>query len=182
MMQNIAAIGYLISGIFFALLTFLLAINWRGKLQGGFLILACSVSVAWSFSLAYQLVYQSLAMQTLWVLETLRSFSWLIFLSYVLWELFTSNQISRKWLIFLSITFTVISLFLVIPHETILNFTLQTEVAFINDLRVVLFLAIAIIGISLIEQLFRNTSIESRWTIKYLCLGLGLGFFYDFYL
>lgn len=181
-MQNIAAIGYFLSGSFFLALSFLLAINWRGKIQGGSLILACALSVVWSFSLSYQLVYQELDLHTIWIIETARSFTWLLFLSYILWEVFTLNKLSRKWLLFLTISFTLICIILVIPHEYLLNIVFRAELDFINDLRVVLFLTLAIIGISLIEQLFRNTSIESRWTIKYLCLGLGLGFFYDFYL
>ena len=164
------------------MLSFLLFINWQRKLQGGFLILACSLSTIWSFTFSYQLFYQDLDLSIIWIVETARSFGWLVFLSYVLWELFTTNQRSRKWLLLLSASFTLISIVLIAPHEYLLNVIVQADLNFINDLRVVLFLTIAIIGISLIEQLFRNTSVESRWTIKYLCLGLGLGFFYDFYL
>ena len=43
-------------------------------------------------------------------------------------------------------------------------------------------LALAIIGLVLVEQLFRNTRMESRWAIKYLCLGVGGLFAYDFFL
>jgi putative PEP-CTERM system histidine kinase len=41
---------------------------------------------------------------------------------------------------------------------------------------------LAIIGLAIIEQLFRNTSISHRWAIKYLFIGAGGIFAFDFYL
>ncbi len=50
------------------------------------------------------------------------------------------------------------------------------------DARMVARLLLAVIGILLIENLFRNSPEERRWGIKYLCFGLGGIFAYDFYL
>ncbi|MHB1332337.1 MAG: XrtA/PEP-CTERM system histidine kinase PrsK [Sulfuriferula sp.] len=41
---------------------------------------------------------------------------------------------------------------------------------------------LAVLGMALVEQLFRNTRSEDRWSIKYLCFGLGGMLVYDFYL
>ncbi|MEJ2692066.1 MAG: PEP-CTERM system histidine kinase PrsK [Candidatus Thiodiazotropha sp.] len=43
-------------------------------------------------------------------------------------------------------------------------------------------LSMAVAGLTLIEQLFRNTRPEKRWAVKYLYFGIGLLFFYDFFL
>ena len=43
-------------------------------------------------------------------------------------------------------------------------------------------LLLAVTGLLLVENLFRNTPEERRWGIKYLCIGLGGLFAYDFYL
>ncbi|HRD94824.1 MAG TPA: PEP-CTERM system histidine kinase PrsK [Rubrivivax sp.] len=43
-------------------------------------------------------------------------------------------------------------------------------------------LAFAVLGLVLVEQLFRNLPEDSRWSAKPLCLALGLGFGYDLYL
>lgn len=40
----------------------------------------------------------------------------------------------------------------------------------------------AIFGMVLVEQLYRNTRLQERWGIKFLCLALGGLFAYDFYL
>ncbi|WP_119354818.1 XrtA/PEP-CTERM system histidine kinase PrsK [Azohydromonas sediminis] len=45
-----------------------------------------------------------------------------------------------------------------------------------------LLLGIAVLGLILVEQLFRNLPEDSRWSAKPLCLGLGLLFVYDIYL
>ncbi len=45
-----------------------------------------------------------------------------------------------------------------------------------------LLLGLAVLGLILVEQLFRNLPEDSRWSAKPLCLGLGLLFVYDIYL
>jgi len=43
-------------------------------------------------------------------------------------------------------------------------------------------LALAVTGLMLLEQLFRNAAEDSRWQLKPLCLGLACVFAFDFYL
>ena len=43
-------------------------------------------------------------------------------------------------------------------------------------------LATAIVGLLLLEQIFRNSNDVERWSIKYLCIGLGVLFAYDFFM
>ena len=44
------------------------------------------------------------------------------------------------------------------------------------------FLLMAVCGLALIEQVYRNSRREYRWSLKYLLLGLGALFVYDLYL
>jgi putative PEP-CTERM system histidine kinase len=41
---------------------------------------------------------------------------------------------------------------------------------------------LALIGMLLVEHLYRNTNPQQRWSLKFLCLGLGAYFAFDFYL
>jgi putative PEP-CTERM system histidine kinase len=41
---------------------------------------------------------------------------------------------------------------------------------------------LTVMGLVLVEQVYRSTRPEDRWAIKFLCLGLGGLFVYDFYL
>lgn len=43
-------------------------------------------------------------------------------------------------------------------------------------------LAMAVLGLLLLEQFFRNSYESERWAIKHLCLGLGILFAYDFFM
>lgn len=42
-------------------------------------------------------------------------------------------------------------------------------------------LILAVAGLLLLENLFRNSTSDDRWAVKYLCFGLGIIFIYDFY-
>ncbi|MGH8670883.1 MAG: hypothetical protein ACREUA_02445, partial [Burkholderiales bacterium] len=44
------------------------------------------------------------------------------------------------------------------------------------------YVMLAVAGMALVEQLFRNMRNEERWGAKFLCLGVGGMFGYDFYL
>ncbi len=44
------------------------------------------------------------------------------------------------------------------------------------------FLGLSLLGLLLVEMLYRNTLVDRRWSIKFLCLGLGGLFVYDFFL
>ena len=41
---------------------------------------------------------------------------------------------------------------------------------------------ISVLGMLLVEQLYRNTHEQGRWAIKFACLGIGAMFVFDFYL
>jgi putative PEP-CTERM system histidine kinase len=41
---------------------------------------------------------------------------------------------------------------------------------------------LAVAGLVLVEQFYRNATIQERWAIKYLCIALGAAFVFDFYL
>ena len=168
--------------MFFLVLAFLLAINWQKKLQGIILLIASVLTSIWAGLIAWQLVHNNLHSHVIWIAESLRSLGWLALLAYLLWDLFTQNNNSKKWLKILTGLFVFLSVLQLFPYEILILDHLALDFAYLNDLRIVFYLTLSIIGISLVEQFFRNTSTETRSIIKYLCLGLGLGFFYDFYL
>jgi putative PEP-CTERM system histidine kinase len=52
----------------------------------------------------------------------------------------------------------------------------------LRDLTLMVWVALAITGLLLVEQIYRNAKSEQRWSIKYLCFALGAIFAYDFYM
>ncbi|MDQ2694639.1 MAG: PEP-CTERM system histidine kinase PrsK, partial [Pseudomonadota bacterium] len=59
---------------------------------------------------------------------------------------------------------------------------LPIAVNVIVEIRILGHVFLAVCGLALIEQLFRNTRPDQRWATKFLYLGLGTLFAYDFYL
>lgn len=49
-------------------------------------------------------------------------------------------------------------------------------------LEFIAFLCIAVLGLAVVEQIYRNTHRDHRWAIKYLCFAVALMFGFDFYL
>ena len=162
-----AAIAY---GFFFVLLLF----SWRGSLQGKLLVVAIGVSTAWAIiSTTISLNYSSFY-STYQALEILRYITWYIFLIKLFDTAETTNPGYRQF-----------------AHRALLicvgfaSFLLVNEIFVISDSPMPglighMFLALA--GLAIIEQLLRNTSIRHRWAIKYLFIGAGGIFAFDFYL
>ena len=44
------------------------------------------------------------------------------------------------------------------------------------------YVLIAVLGLLMVENLFRNSGREARWAVKYLCFALGVVFIYDFFI
>lgn len=53
---------------------------------------------------------------------------------------------------------------------------------FLHDLHLSLWLLISVVALLLIEQLYRNASPTGRWSSKFICLGIGGIFAYDFFM
>jgi len=174
-MSSFGALGYGLVGGLYTVLAILLLTNWRGRSIGGYLIAACVVSAVWSGVLAVQTASGTFHPLILFVVELLRSGVWIAFLARLSAEIGVSRIIRYSahivWSGFLMAGIVV-------------------WVAYVNyggDGRIgaVLIpggLATALAGLLLIEQLYRNSPPELRWSLKFLVLGLGGMFAYDLFL
>ncbi|MDD2762234.1 MAG: PEP-CTERM system histidine kinase PrsK, partial [Methylomonas sp.] len=111
--------------------------------------------------------------------ETLRNIAWLSLLTILLSRQSAGGRIQ----FFIQTPLTIPLVFLIL-------FTLSIE-AFPDFLEFILswshqdprffsHVLFAIVGLILIEQLYRNTPLSQRWNIKFICLGLGALFIVDF--
>lgn len=170
----IGTISYSVGAGAFLLLTLLLAINFERRLQGSLLLLACFVTFAW-LSLAAYGHWSAVRMTSLVeAMENLRSVCWLAFL----WSVLQgggsdSNKGLGRYIASIFVAFSV----LLLGYE--LYQPLSGESGF--TVRCLLRLMLVIAGLMLIETLFRNTSEDERWKIKFLCIGIGGLFAYDLF-
>jgi putative PEP-CTERM system histidine kinase len=164
---GLAAISYFGFGlyIFFA---------WRGALPGGVLLAAVLLSGTWALAgVAYAHLPAGWVFALYATLDVLRGGAWLAFLvvlSRPLW-----GDVLR-WPAFVALVVLVAQvLALLVTH-------FFAEAAFPLHPALAAWLAHAVIGLMLVEQLYRGLPTASRWGIKPLCLALAAGYIFELYL
>lgn len=177
--MNIGAISYSISAFTFLIfLAILLTDRHKGTTKQA-LVIAASLSCLWSFVLAYE----SLVLDgnvKLSIIEYLKSVSWLILLIQLL-SIAYSDHFKAKAI--KKFQYGISAIFAVLISPVIFGYIFGSLAFFKNtEYLIALNLFITIVGIVLVEQVYRNTRTEQKWTIKYLCMGLLGMFVYDFYM
>lgn len=179
-MDQIALAGYGLTALLFSLLGLLLLTAWRRPQGNGMLLLSAWLSAAWGALLALQVVYRDMPIDLIWALEVLRPLAWLSFLFTLLLPLAAASSRYRQLLVWMRRSALVLALLMVV---SLIGFSEPWLADWVSvEWRLIGHLLFAVAGLILVEQLFRNSPLEQRWTVKYLCFGLGAQFAYDFYL
>ncbi|MGH8624821.1 MAG: XrtA/PEP-CTERM system histidine kinase PrsK, partial [Gammaproteobacteria bacterium] len=135
-------------------------------------------STLWLGALAFYFASFPLAVPRF--LEVLRDALWFYFLAALLARNEALPRVAPRVILVLAFTLCA-ALLIYLPLDAWLPGS--THRTFLGvDLLFFGHLALAILGLALVEDLFRNTRAESRWAIKFLYIGLGGLFAYDFYL
>ena len=177
--MNIGAIGYSISAFTFLIfLAILLTDRHKGTTKTALLI-AASVSCIWSFTLAYEALSLFEEVQ-ISIFEYFKSVSWLILLVQLL-SIAYSSRFKKTTIKKIQYGLFIAAFILILPK--LFEYGIE-DGSFIQqvDYLAGLSLLVTIIGIVFVEQLYRNTRVEQKWAIKYLCLGLLGMYIYDFYM
>jgi len=182
-LNQLAMIGYGVSGIGFAILLVLLLTGWRSRFQGTQLVIAVAGTTMWCFAAAGQAGYGFPALQITWAAEVIRNLLWIFFLLRLLKPFAEGSPIYTRLLGYVRIACLVLGLLMLGMLIDIPDFlsTLRSEEVR-REFSLVGQLLYAVLGLALVEQVFRNTPPQQRWGIKYLCFGLGALFVFDFYL
>lgn len=182
-LDEFALYGYALAAILFVVLTILLLTSWRGRLSGGLLLLATTATAAWAALAALQAGFRAVPVDLLWALEVARDLAWVSFLLRLLQPFAEGSAGYRIMLRYTQVAAMVLGLAMLgslAGGEWLIR---QLPPAMVEtEFRLIGHLLYAVLGMALVEQLFRNTPGEHRWGIKYLCFGLGAMFVYDFYL
>jgi len=176
----IEVISFASAAVLFLVLGLVMLTGQRENTPKRMLALAAIASSVWASAVTYQAMFGGLLGATL-LLELLRSLTWFIFLLVMLRTAYISSaQISRMFRIALSgMTVFIICLMLLALYRIAGGSLLEMIAG--NDV-LVGHLVISIGGLVVIEQLYRNTSDEHNWALKYLWIAIGGMFAYDFYL
>lgn len=178
--MNIGSIGYSISAIaFLSFFAVLLTDKHKGSSKI-LLVIAAFFSSVWAFSMAYQAMMGS-DLIVPQILEYVKSICWIALLLRMLSVSYGAGITVTSFKIALGLIIAFVLLMLLpVLYQSLAN----ADKIFGDNFNYLLasHLLLAVIGIVLIEQLYRNTRPEQRWVIKFLCLGLGGMFLYDFYM
>lgn len=178
-MGNIGLFTYLFASISFAILAALLLLHWRPKPLGPTLVVACATSSAWATIIALGTLADYPPITAMQLSELARNAVWLYFLLQLM-GLQSDDSLSRvrgvSWKGFFWIALGVL---LLIPPFLA---WLQVAPSLAHTFMLATSLSLSLLGLLLIEQLYRNAAEAERWLLKFLCLGIGAFFAWDFFM
>jgi putative PEP-CTERM system histidine kinase len=173
-MNIVGAIGYGFAAAAFMLLAVLMMISWRGRRQGVYFIAASVVTAIWALLLAGQAFAGRGSMLPLYVAEALRNGAWL----FALCSIAGSN--APRVIVLIARAAPIVAL-LALPALWLLE-ARGVEVLPPELLLSRMGLATSLLGLILLEQIYRNSGEAARDSLKYLVCGIGALFAYDLFL
>lgn len=172
----LAATGYALAGLAYLGLSGLIIASWRARPQGRLLVAATALTALWGATLGYA-AWQPLPPHLVLAVELARTGAWLALLLYILRLRLPAEARFPTPLRAVGALAT-----LLVAGGLTLSLLAPARWAGMDWLAWLALVMLAVIGLILVEQVYRGTRHEDRWAIKFLCLGLGGLFVYEFYL
>jgi putative PEP-CTERM system histidine kinase len=181
MLTSVTSFSYYFAALAFLLLSILLLTSWRARAHSRTLALATSITAVSSALLGWEGM-QGASWPTLTdSAEVLRNGAWSAFLI-ILAGHFHEDDSKLPYRLRPSL-FLIAGCYLLVLGATAFG---QFEREFLSAAGVMPIITarvgLAVLGMLLVEQLYRNKPEQERWAIKFACLGIGGMFAYDFYM
>lgn len=177
--MNFGFYSYLSAGLAFTLFTLLLVFSWRQSYRSRVLAAVAVIHAIWAYLAAG---YAGGSLNTFGVyhiLEVLRYVAWYYFFLKLLAPQAGGEAQVLQRALNLSMVFALLVL---ITELALFLFSDSFRTVDVISMSNVSHIFLAIIGLAAIEQLYRNTSRQYRWNVKYLFIGTGGIFAFDLYL
>jgi putative PEP-CTERM system histidine kinase len=175
MLTGIAAFSYAVAALAFLVLSILLLTGWRARRHGALMTTACLLSCLWATLCALHAHAPGTPGSWVPLVEVMRNAAWCATLVALLGRVKDApRSTAPRWI---ACGFVLVFLLFAAyglhpwPSQT---FGLMPIVG--------AFVGMAVLGMLLVEQLYRSRPLQERWAIKFACLGIGFMFVYDFYL
>ena len=173
---NLAALGYGLAALTYLALTGLILASWRQRSQAYLLVAATFLTALWA-GVETLSALNNQAIPFGLVLEVGRNGAWLALLLYILRLRIAPIPTHLRVLqgfsgaLVLSLLAALVWPLWVAPLPVVPPWLFSTGLV-----------VLTVLGLVAVEQVYRNTRPEDRWAIKFMCLGLGGLFVFDFYL
>lgn len=181
MIENYYYYSYLIAAIAYIAIIPLPLFDIKKNTFSVFFLTGFALSALWTGFTAYTQLTDRYYSSDAIPFETLRNIGWLLVLNFIAFKQRPNENIAS----YLKLTQTRIiilislSVFFIEINPIPLNFINQVIG---TDFRLFAHVILAIMGLMLIEQIYRNALSDQRWSIKFLCISLGTLFIIDFVL
>jgi len=178
-MENYSYYSYLTSAAAYLILLPLSLIGIKKNPVAIPLIIAIVFSLTWAGYTAFLIHSDQTFTSESLPLETLRNTAWFFLLSAII----SRQQFNNNYLLLVKSRLAnglILFMLFIFIMEVFSDLRYQIQQLLGQDLRLFAHVIFAIIGLMLVEQLYRNATLDLHWTIKFLCLGLGGLFTIDF--
>jgi putative PEP-CTERM system histidine kinase len=173
-MATLGTLSYGLAAAAFLVLSLLLATSWEGRAQGARLVIACAITAAWAGLLAWMGTRAAIPVPLLILAEALRGGVWFIVLTGLTRSAGVATGLSRLvhvvWIGGAAVA-------LGWPYIAAAGLGGSGPVTAL----IYLGLAIALLGLVLLEQIFRNAREAGRYALKFLVIALGVMYAYDLF-
>ncbi len=181
--MGIAFISYALCGVAFLALTLLISVSRSRSRYKTMILIACGTSAVWAGMVAASEAW-SVTPLAAELLETARAVVWLVVLASLAGMRRDARSGRLTFLIYAAVAVVgVVAAGLTVTRhlgagilsagDGTTRLTMMSGAAYV---------LLAVLGLLLLENLFRNADEDGRWSIKHLCFGLGALFSYDFFL
>lgn len=180
-MSALGVVSYGLCALSFGFLAALLTTSWRGGVQGALLATASAAMAIWAGMAAWYAWSEAIPALWMELAEIARTGLWLVFLVWLMGEMRRRSHVLR---VFSGVVLAAPAVALVLVAWIHLTQSVVPDPIYASTHPDIAGagLVLALLGLMLVEQLYRNLPGERRWAMKFLCLGLGVVFVYDLYL
>ena len=179
MFRDLSVISHGAAAAVFAVLAVLVATRYLRRDIDRALFLAATVTALWASVLVTQSLWGSPGFFTRYLLELLRDTAWILLLFAMLRDGFRQGRFGSqiKKVLGAATAILIITLLALGTLEFVLNIGLVS-----GKTKVIGQIALSLLGLSLVEQIWRNSTAFGRSSMKYLCIGVATIFVFDFFM
>lgn len=177
MLPDLSVISHGAAAAVFAILSVLVGTRYLRRDIDRALFLAALVTTLWASSLVTQNLWGLPSFFIRYLLELLRDTAWILLLFAMLRDTVRQGRLKGQLKKLLGIATTTLLLILV----TLGCLEFVFDVTLVNGkTKLIGQIALALLGLSLVEQIWRNAPASGRSSMKYLCIGTATIFIFDF--
>lgn len=183
MTGNIGLFSYGVAALAYALLSLVVVVNWRERSLGWPLLAASVATALWAALSALSTLPDAPLYRVVHLAEIARNAAWCFLLLRLIsgWLRGSDSLLAGdQWRAVFVAGFLAIAALVALPGVEAARAVTATDAY--QAVTFAAWLAMAVLGLLLLEQLFRNSTEMERWSVKHLCIGLGVLFVYDFFL